>query len=145
MVRKEELFRQRVLVKYFDVDLSHLIISFDTDMINIINDIIINLAGARANLNAKLRVSVSSVGCGELELRYEEGRAQADVLFSSLYFMHSVAEKFLMYLNSIAKQTSILLFSTFTSYTVKSRVMANSRENVKNIIPCQEHSKSDRL
>ena len=102
VVRKEELFRQRVLVKYFDVDLSHLIISFDTDMINIINDIIINLAGARANLNAKLRVSVSSVGCGELELRYEEGRAQADVLFSSLYFMHSIAEKFLMYLNSKA-------------------------------------------
>ena len=99
-MRKEELFRQRVLVKYFDVDLSHLIISFDTDMINIINDIIINLAGARANLNAKLRVSVSSVGCGELELRYEEGRAEADVLFSSLYFMHSIAEKFLLYLNS---------------------------------------------
>ena len=96
MVRKEKLFRQRVLVKYFDVDLSHLIISFDTDMINIINDIIINLAGARANLNAKLRVSVSSVGCGEHELRYEEGRGEADVLFSSLYFMHSIAEKYLI-------------------------------------------------
>ena len=40
------VFQPRVLVKYFDVDLSRPIIRFDTDMINITNDIIINLSPA---------------------------------------------------------------------------------------------------
>ena len=40
------VFWPRVLVKYFDVDLSRPIIRFDTDMINITNDIIINLGPA---------------------------------------------------------------------------------------------------
>ena len=46
MLGRTRVFWLRVLVKYFDVDLSHPIIRFDTDMINIINDIVINLLPA---------------------------------------------------------------------------------------------------